>query len=88
MTTINPYFTHGTRNEQYLVEDLIIESLRMYGNEVMYIPRTLVSKDDILGEDRLSHFKYAFPIEMYFEDRKSTRLNSSHTDISRMPSSA
>ena len=23
-----------------------------------------------------------------FEDRKSTRLNSSHTDISRMPSSA
>ena len=68
MTTINPYFTHGTRNEQYLVEDLIIESLRMYGNEVMYIPRTLVSKDDILGEDRLSHFKYAFPIEMYFEN--------------------
>ena len=24
----------------------------------------------------------------YSEDRKSTRLNSSHTDISRMPSSA
>ena len=24
----------------------------------------------------------------YFRDRKSTRLNSSHTDISRMPSSA
>ena len=24
----------------------------------------------------------------YFSDRKSTRLNSSHTDISRMPSSA
>ena len=23
-----------------------------------------------------------------YEDRKSTRLNSSHTDISRMPSSA
>ena len=25
---------------------------------------------------------------MLFSDRKSTRLNSSHTDISRMPSSA
>jgi hypothetical protein len=68
MSTTNVYFTHGTRNEQYLVEDLIIESLRMYGNEVMYIPRTLVSKDDILGEDRLSQFKSAFPIEMYFEN--------------------
>jgi hypothetical protein len=68
MTTTNVYFSHGTRNEQYLIEDLIIESLRMYGNEVMYIPRTLVSKDDILGEDRLSQFKSAFPIEMYFEN--------------------
>lgn len=68
MSTTNVYFSHGTRNEQYLVEDLIIESLRMYGNEVMYIPRTLVSKDNILGEDRLSQFKSAFPIEMYFEN--------------------
>jgi hypothetical protein len=68
MSTTNVYFTHGTKNEQYLVEDLIIESLRMYGNEVMYIPRTLVSKDNILGEDRLSQFKSAFPIEMYFEN--------------------
>jgi len=68
MSTTNVYFSHGTRNEQYLVEDLIIESLRMYGNEVMYIPRTLVSKDNILGEDRLSEFKSAFPIEMYFEN--------------------
>ena len=68
MTTTNVYFTHGIKNEQYLVEDLIIESLRMYGNEVMYIPRTLISKDNILGEDRLSQFKTAFPIEMYFEN--------------------
>ena len=50
------------------MEDLIIESLRIYGQEVMYIPRTLVSKDEILGEDRLSKFKSAFPIEMYFEN--------------------
>lgn len=68
MSTTNVYFSQGTRNEQYLIEDLIIESLRIYGQEVMYIPRTLVSKDDILGEDRLSQFKSAFPIEMYFEN--------------------
>ena len=64
----NVYFSHGTRNEQYLVEDLIIESLKIYGNEFFYIPRTLVSKDEILGEDRLSEFKSSFPIEMYFEN--------------------
>lgn len=64
----NVYFSHGTRNEQYLVEDLIIESLKIYGQEFFYIPRTLVSKDNILGEDRLSEFKSSFPIEMYFEN--------------------
>ena len=64
----NVYFTQGTRNEQYLVEDLIIESLKIYGQEFFYIPRTLVSKDEILGEDRLSEFKSSFPIEMYFEN--------------------
>jgi hypothetical protein len=68
MTTTNVYFTQGTRPEQMLIEDLIIESLRIYGQEVMYIPRTLVSKDNVLGEDRLSEFKTAFPIEMYFEN--------------------
>lgn len=68
MTTTNVYFSHGTRNEQHLVEDLIIESLRIYGQEVFYIPRTLVSKDNVLGEDRLSEFKSAFPVEMYFEN--------------------
>lgn len=68
MSTTNVYFSHGTRNEQYLIEDLIIESLRIYGQEFFYIPRTLVSKDNILGEDRLSQFKTSFPIEMYFEN--------------------
>ena len=72
MSTINPYFSDGkntgTRNEQFLIEDLIIESLKIYGQELVYIPRTLVSKDNVLGEDRLSEFKAAFPIEMYFEN--------------------
>lgn len=68
MSTTNVYFTQGTRNEQYLIEDIIIESLKIYGQEMFYIPRTLVSKDNILGEDRLSQFKQSFPIEMYFEN--------------------
>ena len=68
MSTVNVYFGQGTRGEQTLIEDLIIESLKIYGQELMYIPRTLISKDEILGEDRLSQFTSSFPIEMYFEN--------------------
>lgn len=64
----NVYFSQGTRNEQNLIEDIIIESLAIYGQDCFYIPRTLMSKDEILGEDRLSEFKTAFDIEMYFEN--------------------
>lgn len=64
----NVYFTNGTGSEQLLIEDIIIESLQIYGQDFYYIPRTLVSKDEILGEDRLSQFKSSFPIEMYFEN--------------------
>ena len=67
-STTNPYFTQGISGEQNLIENLIIESLKIYGNEMFYIPRTLVSKDSVLGEDRLSEFKTAYPIEMYFEN--------------------
>ena len=44
----------------------------------------------IRGEDHLSNTPKQILIQkaLDFEDRKSTRLNSSHTDISRMPSSA
>lgn len=64
----NPYFTQGVVNEQNLVEDLIIESLKIYGQDFLYIPRTQVSTDRIFGEDRLSKFEHAYPIEMYFDN--------------------
>ena len=65
--TRNVYFSHGTKNEQYLLEDIILESISIYGSDFYYIPRSLVAKDEILGEDRLSQFKTAYPIEMYLE---------------------
>ncbi len=64
----NVYFSQGTANEQYLIEDIIVESLQIYGQDFYYIPRTLVAKDNILGEDRLSEFKQAYGIEMYLEN--------------------
>lgn len=72
MSVLNPYFAggivQGEASEQNLIEDLIIEALGIYSVEVRYIPRTLVSKDEILGEDRLSKFEYAIPIPAYFEN--------------------
>lgn len=62
------YYTHGTSNEQLFHEDLVVESLHIYGTDFYYIPRTLVGKNEILGEDRLSKFKSAYQIEMYLEN--------------------
>lgn len=64
----NIYFSQGTINEQTMMEDIIIESMQIYGQDLFYIPRTLISKDEILGEDRLSEFTHSYPIEMYFEN--------------------
>ena len=61
------YFSQGSQAEQLTYEDIICESISIYGQDFYYIPRTLVAKDEILGEDRLSQFKTAYGIEMYLE---------------------
>jgi len=68
MPTRNLYFSHGTRSERWLYEDLMIEQLRVFGQEVTYLPRTIVARDTILGEDALSKFEEAYSIEMYVEN--------------------
>ena len=64
----NVYFDTGTKPEQHLYEDLMIEQLKIYGQDVFYIPRTLVKEDELFGEDTLSKFDDAYLIEMYFEN--------------------
>jgi len=68
---VNHYFQggHGIGNqaEKTLYEDLIIESLKIYGHDIYYLPRTLVNRDLILGEDTSSKFDDSYLIEMYFE---------------------
>jgi hypothetical protein len=60
--------TSGTTNEQRLIEDLIIESLKIYGQDIYYLPRTLVATDNIFDEDTLSQFNQAYPLEMYIQN--------------------
>ena len=64
----NVYFDTGTKPEQHLYEDLMIEQLKIYGQDVFYIPRTLVKEDSLFGEDTLSKFDDAYQIEKYFEN--------------------
>ena len=61
----NVYFDTGTRPEQALYEDLIIEQLRIYGQDVYYLPRNTAGIDNIFGEDKSSSFDDAYMIEMY-----------------------
>src|SRR5210317_2048189 len=68
----NLYFNNFPKNitsEQLLVEDLVIESLKMYGMDVFYMPRTSRDTVDYLyGEDPLKQYVSALPIEMYLEN--------------------
>ena len=47
----NTYFTHGTRNEQILNGNLVDEYLKMFGLDIVYIPRKLIKKDTILNDE-------------------------------------
>ena len=64
----NVYFDTGTKPEQNLYEDLIIEQLRIYGQDCYYIPRNMVSEDKVFGEDSLSKFEDAYMLEMYVDN--------------------
>tara|TARA_B100001059_G_scaffold213309_1_gene229059 strand:- start:899 stop:1741 length:843 start_codon:yes stop_codon:yes gene_type:complete len=46
----------------------MIEQLKVFGQEVTYLPRTIVARDTILGEDALSKFEESYSIEMYVEN--------------------
>lgn len=65
----NSFFNQYTqvRKEQNLLEDLIIESIKIYGIDAYYLPRTFVNKDVLYGEDPSSIFDDALELEMYIK---------------------
>ena len=62
---LNPYFLQGSASEQRLVQDLINEQLKMFGQDVVYMPRKIVNKTNILNEVTSSKFDDAFRLEAY-----------------------
>ena len=68
----NAYFQSGVpggrSSEQLLMEDIIIECLKIYGLDTYYLPRQKVNEDTILGEDTLNNFEHVYPLEMYMQN--------------------
>jgi len=65
MSPLNPYFLQGSPSEQRLVQDLINEQLKMYGQDIVYMPRKIVNQKTILKEIVASNFYDSYRIEAY-----------------------
>lgn len=62
----NVFFNnYGNFNEQNLIDDLVIESIRMYGVDVIYIKRSLGGLDNVFNEDDLPLYDETFEFEAY-----------------------
>jgi len=69
MCPTNVFFNNfQASQEQLLIEDLVIESIKIYGHDVYYCPRTLVNKDEIYGEDSISKYNTQYMVEMYIKN--------------------
>lgn len=64
---VNPHFRRTIKNEQELLESLTTEAIKIYGHDMVYLPREKVTEDTILGE-QVSEFTDANRIEMYMEN--------------------
>jgi hypothetical protein len=65
----NFYFNNfGSSQEQNLIEDLVIESIKIYGHDVWYCPRTVTNEESIFKEDELATFNSAYSVEMYIKN--------------------
>lgn len=68
MTTSVFFNNFDSFAEKTLIEDLIIESIRIYGIDLYYCPRTINNKDEVFNEDTISSYDDAYLIEMYVKN--------------------
>lgn len=62
---LNPFFLQGSKSEQFLIQDLINEQIKIFGVEVAYLPQKFVRKETIIREVSASKFNDNFFIEAY-----------------------
>ena len=64
----NFYIRDNVRSEQNLFEDIVIESLKIYGQDVYYLPRDTVFEDRVFGDEIPAKYNSSYKIEMYIEN--------------------
>lgn len=66
---VSVYFNNqNATREQFLIEDMIIESIRNHGIDIYYIPRMSQDVfDTLFGDDPVKYFNVAYKIDMYME---------------------
>jgi len=70
MPHTSPYFNSvwpGQTAEQGLVDDLVREQIKIYGLDVLYMPRRHLNLDLLLHESSKVAFEMAMPIPMYLK---------------------
>jgi hypothetical protein len=70
MPYTNPYFNStypGQTSEQSLIDDLVREQIKMYGLDILYMPRRHLNLDKLLHESSKNAFEFAMPIPMYLK---------------------
>ena len=70
MPHTSPYFNSvwpGQTSEQGLVDDLVREQIKIYGLDVLYMPRRHLNLDMLLHESTKNAFEFAMPIPMYLK---------------------
>jgi hypothetical protein len=66
MATSHYFGNYSNKGEQRLIEDIIVESIKIMGTDCFYLPNDNDQARDILyGEDPVKKFESAFPIEIY-----------------------
>ncbi len=69
MPHTNTYFstTSGYSGEQNLVDDLVREQIKIYGLDMLYMPRYMVNLDRLLHEATKSVFELAMPMPLFIK---------------------
>lgn len=65
----SPFFRNSSENEQRMYEHIITESIFIMGEDILYLPRTIVNFDTLFGEDILSKYTESFLLEAYQDNQ-------------------
>jgi len=66
--TTNFFFNNFKQSqEQLLLESLIIEAIKIYGQDMYYIPRVIGNLDKLYTADDQSRYEQAFMVELYIK---------------------